>query len=72
MHKGNKLLLILKKKSISEYLKSIIPSDLVTDKQDYKTICEVLCYIEDSNTALKYISAGSGVDIIEVWHMKSL
>jgi len=51
---------------VSEYLKSVIPSDLMTDKHDYMTICEVLCYVEDRNTALKYISAGSGVDIRSV------
>jgi len=66
MQKGNMLLSTLKEKSVSEYLKSVIPSDLVTDKDDYMTICEVLCYVEDSNTALKYISAGSGVDIRSV------
>ncbi|KAF6035451.1 hypothetical protein EB796_006234 [Bugula neritina] len=68
MHKGNSLLSTLKERSVSasDYLKSVIPSDLVTDKHDYMTICEVLCYVEDSNTALKYISAGSGVDIRSV------
>jgi len=66
MHKGNRLLFALKEKSVSGYLKLVIPSDLVTDKHDYMTICEVLCYVEDSNTALKYISAGSGVDIRSV------
>jgi len=63
MNKRNKLLSTLKERSVSEYLKSVIPRDLVTDKQDYMTTCEVLCYVEDSNTAFKYISAGSGVDI---------
>jgi len=63
IHKGNKLLFTLKRKSVSEYLKLVIPSDLVTDKNDYMTICEVLCYVQDSKTAFKYISSGSGADI---------
>jgi len=66
MHKGNMLLSTLKEMSVNEYLKSVIPCDLVTDKHDYMTICEVLCYVEDQNTAFKYISAGSGVDIRSV------
>jgi len=66
MNKGNSLLSTLKEMSVKEYLKSVIPSDLVTDKRDYMTICEVLYYVEDSNTAFKYISAGSGVDIRSV------
>ncbi|KAF6035453.1 hypothetical protein EB796_006236 [Bugula neritina] len=66
MKKGNRLLSTLKDMGTKEYLKLVIPSDLVTDKQDYMTICEVLCYVEDVNTAFKYISAGSGVDIRSV------
>jgi len=66
MRHGHRLLSALNEKSVSEYLKSVIPSDLVTDKNDYMTTCEVLCYVEDLNTALKCISAGSGVDIRSV------
>jgi len=72
MRKGNRLLPTLKERNVSDYLKSVLPSDLVTDKHNYMTICEVLCYVEDSNTAFKYISAGSGVDIRNVGYEKFL
>ncbi|KAF6031424.1 hypothetical protein EB796_010290 [Bugula neritina] len=71
MYKGHRLLSTLKEMSVLEYLKSVIPSDIMKDKYDYMTACEVLCYVEDSNTALQYISTGSGVDIRSVGSEKS-